>query len=609
MSHKLLKFSEDLSFPVDAATQTFGFIARKGAGKTYACGKLTELLMDAGVQCVILDTVGNWYGLRISSDGKSQGFDIPVIGGLRGDIPLTHESGALIADMVTETGRSIIIDLSQFNKSQRKHFATAFGERLWERKKSELQPSPLHLVIEESQLIIPQNMYKGEERMVGIFEEIVRLGRNYGIGVSLISQRPQSVNKEVLSQVECLVALQINGSHERKAIREWVVDKALSVDLVDELPSLAIGTAYVWSPQWLGILKKVAIAKKRTFDASATPKVGEKQIKRELKPLDLGALKERMAATIAQAKENDPAELKRQIALLTKQLSTAAKQISPAPPVDPKQGQQLYALTKRNKDLQSVLANLMKFIVEINTRNFPAGTNEEEIKKAIEEGVARGMQRIDSTLSTQKREAQDLTRRADSLLKKAKEILDQDIAVQIEVSHNSTFTLSERPARPPRQADYSPSANGSLPIGEQKVLQACIQYPNGLRREQLTVLTGYKRSSRDAYIQRLREKGFIEISDELVFATGEGVAALPDCEPLPTGDALQDYHRSRLPVGELAVLNILIEAYPEAVDRDVISERTGYQRSSRDAYLQRLRAKELITEPRRGLVCASKELF
>lgn len=56
---KQLAISEEQKLPIDAATQTFAFIARKGAGKTYAAGKLVELLMDAGVQVVVLDTVGN----------------------------------------------------------------------------------------------------------------------------------------------------------------------------------------------------------------------------------------------------------------------------------------------------------------------------------------------------------------------------------------------------------------------------------------------------------------------------------------------------------------------------------------------------------------------
>jgi len=68
---KQLKISDDLSLPLDAATQTFAFIARKGAGKTYAAGKLAECLMDAQVQVVILDSVGNWWGLRLEADGKT----------------------------------------------------------------------------------------------------------------------------------------------------------------------------------------------------------------------------------------------------------------------------------------------------------------------------------------------------------------------------------------------------------------------------------------------------------------------------------------------------------------------------------------------------------
>jgi DNA helicase HerA-like ATPase len=114
---KTLKLAKDLSLPLDAATQTFAFIARKGAGKTYTAGKLVELLLDAGVQVVVLDTVGNWYGLRMSADGKGTGFDVPVLGGLRGDIPLEAAGGALIADIVVETGRSMVLDASQWSKA------------------------------------------------------------------------------------------------------------------------------------------------------------------------------------------------------------------------------------------------------------------------------------------------------------------------------------------------------------------------------------------------------------------------------------------------------------------------------------------------------------
>lgn len=315
--------------PVDAATQTFAFIARKGAGKTYAAGKLTEQMLDKKVQVVVLDAVGNWYGLRIAADGGA-GYDIPVVGGLRGDIPLDAAGGELIADIIVDTGRSLIIDISQFSKGDRKRFCTALGERLWARKKGEHHPTPLHLVIEECQLIIPQMVGREEARMVGIFEEIVRLGRNYGIGVSMITQRPQSVNKEVLTQTECLVVLQVNGTPERKAIKEWVVQQGVDVNLVESLPSLPVGTAYIWSPQWLNLFEKVKIGQKKTIDASSTPKVGEKRVSRELKPLDLGELQNRMKSIIEQKKADDPRELRRRIAELEK----APKAAPLAPTVD-----------------------------------------------------------------------------------------------------------------------------------------------------------------------------------------------------------------------------------------------------------------------------------
>ena len=121
------------------------------------------------------------------------------------------------------------------------------------------------------------------------------------------------------------------------------------------------------------------------------------------------------------------------------------------------------------------------------------------------------------------------------------------------------------------------------------------------------MLTGYKRSTRDAYIQRLGEKGFVRVAGK-VFATDEGLAALPNYEPRPTGEALQSYWYDRLPEGERVILSVLVEAYPQSVDRDSLTDSTGYKRSTRDAYVQRLASKELVV-PGRGAVTASENLF
>ena len=78
-------------------------------------------------------------------------------------------------------------------------------------------------------------------------------------------------------------------------------------------------------------------------------------------------------------------------------------------------------------------------------------------------------------------------------------------------------------------------AGEPLPRGERACLIAIAQHHNGVRREQLTVLTGYKRSSRDAYVQRLGERGCVSRDGERIVATPAGIATLgADYQPLPT---------------------------------------------------------------------------
>jgi hypothetical protein len=152
--------------------------------------------------------------------------------------------------------------------------------------------------------------------------------------------------------------------------------------------------------------------------------------------------------------------------------------------------------------------------------------------------------------------------------------------------------------------------SGDLPIGEHKTLTACAQYPDGLKRDQISILTNYKRSSRDAYVNRLQKRGAVEVRGGKVFATDLGYQLLgPGFKPLPTGQALLDYWMHNLPLGEKLILEVLVEEYPLDIPRDYLSETTEYKRSSRDAYINRLKAKELIQIPAPGMVKASDSLM
>jgi hypothetical protein len=163
---------------------------------------------------------------------------------------------------------------------------------------------------------------------------------------------------------------------------------------------------------------------------------------------------------------------------------------------------------------------------------------------------------------------------------------------------------------PMRKPIRSNGTEAPLPRGERLCLIAVAQHAEGVTRSQLTVLTGYKRRTRDAYIQRLRDRGYIDLgSDGRVVARGAGTAVLgPDYEPLPVGAALREHWLGRLPEGERRVLEVLIAAFPEPVERSAIDRATEYQRRTRDAYLQRLRARELI-ELQGSAPLASHRLF
>jgi hypothetical protein len=175
------------------------------------------------------------------------------------------------------------------------------------------------------QEFVPQNPGKDEPLMLHAFTRLAKLGRNFGIGISMISQRPQEVNKKVLNLAELLFVFQLTGVHERKAVEAWIGDKGIDgEDIEAELPKLERGHPHAWSPAWLKVSKIISIGPKWTFDASSTPKLGAQASPvRELSPIDLEQLRANMATAIEKAKADDPKELRKEIATLRTQLTKA----------------------------------------------------------------------------------------------------------------------------------------------------------------------------------------------------------------------------------------------------------------------------------------------
>ncbi|SRR6266540_1575419 len=197
-----LHIAADFALPLEAITETFSLLAKRGAGKTYTAMVMVEEMLAHAMPVVVVDPVGVWWGLRTSADGKSAGLPITILGGDHGDLPLEPAAGGVIADLVVEEHLPMILDLSLLRKGEQDKFVTDFAERLFHRSRD-----PLHLVHDVADAWAPQRPMKGQERMLGAVEDLVRRGRAHGLGVTLVTQRAAVLNKNVLTQTEVLIAL------------------------------------------------------------------------------------------------------------------------------------------------------------------------------------------------------------------------------------------------------------------------------------------------------------------------------------------------------------------------------------------------------------------
>ena len=323
-----MKLATDLSLPLDIVTQTIAIIAKRRAGKSYAARRIAEELFRANQQVVIIDPKGDWWGIRSSASGESSGLPIVILGGEHGDVALEVGAGAIVAKLIVEERVSVLLDLSFFRKGEVAQFMAQFLEILYRLKAKEEYRTPMMLVTDEADAIGPQRPFKGEERMLGAIEDIVRRGGQRGIGCLLVTQRSAVLNKNLLTQSQIIVALRTIAPQDIAALDAWIEVHGTAqqrATLLESIASLPTGDAWFWSPGWpteAGIFKRVHILKVLTFDSGATPKPGEKRIQpKNLADIDLGALKRQMAATIERAKAEDPRELKRQMAELKRQLA------------------------------------------------------------------------------------------------------------------------------------------------------------------------------------------------------------------------------------------------------------------------------------------------
>lgn len=553
-----LRIGSNLTLPAEAATQTFAILGKRGVGKTNTAVVMAEELLKAQQPVVIVDPVGVWWGLRSSADGKQEGFPIVVLGGEHADAPLEVTGGDLVADMVVSEGLSIVLDLSLFRKNDMVRFMTDFSESLYRKNRK-----ALHVILDEADAFAPQKPFAGQERLLGAIEDIVRRGRARGLGVTMITQRPAVLNKNVLTQIEVLVTLRLTAPHDHDAIKAWVESHGTPAEqkqLLESLPSLPIGTAWFWSPGWLDVFTRVAVRARETFDSSATPKVGAAKVQpKRLAAVDLEKLKTRMAETIERAKADDPKELRKRIAELERQVQSTSAVIDPAVIERAKEDarQELYA-TVRN--LRSKIAASL----EVASGALTAATNM----------VTVGW---------------------------------SDPVAPLPPQATRTGTLLAVKPKTPALTNGNHAISGGL----RRILTALAQRPQGLSARQIGVRAGLSSSSGTfgTYLSRARTEAWVTGTRDRLQITDAGRKALGHYDDLPTGRALLDFWLGELGGGAGRMLEALAAAYPRSLTKQQLGEAAGLAANSGTfgTYLSKLRTLELIEGS--SELKASEELF
>lgn len=571
-----LRISSSLALPMEAVTQTFAILAKRGSGKTYTGTVVAEEMIGAELPCTVIDPVGVWWGLRAAANGRDEGLEVLVMGGDHGDVPLERTGGEMVAQFIVEARRPVVLALSLFRKGEQTQFVTDFAETLYR-----LNRAPMHVFVDEADAFAPQRPMPGEQRLLGAMEDLVRRGRARGIGLTLITQRAAVLNKNVLTQIEVLVCLRTISPQDRAAIEAWIEVHGTQKqrdELMASLPSLPIGTAWFWSPGWLDIFQKVQVRKRHTFDSSATPAAGEKiAAPKKLRAVDLAALREKMAATIETAKANDPRELRKTIEKLrgdVVKLSTANAELADKA-VESIQAKQTPAL----KDGQ--LARIEKFAAKLDD----AATTAAAAAKDVRDVLAK----LQPTAAN---------------------------------PHRATAPISRPEPRPEPAhkppAGTPPTADGEITRPMQRILDALATLEVlGLRdvdksnaavfADQSPTSSGYSNN-----LGRLRTLALIHYPQTgRVALSDDGRQRAQINESIRTRDDLHRAWFAKLAAPKVRILEALIRVYPDSIEKPELAKLAAqsWTSSGYSNNLGNLRSLGLIEYPQTGHVVATSLLF
>lgn len=288
-------------------------LGKTGAGKSSAMRIIVEHLLDKGSRVIVVTAKADWWGLKLSADGRHAGYPVVIFGGDHQDMPLHHLSGKTMADLLGTGNRSAVLQMRDFMPGERTTFWVDFAANLFRVLKGKL-----FLVIDEVHNFAPKGkvMDPKSAQMLHWSNKLASEARGLGITLIAASQRPAKVHNDFLTSCETLIAMRVTTKWDRDAVKDWISgcgDSDKGQEVLNSLAQMKRGDAWAWSPEIEFGPTRIHFPMFATYDSFKPQEPKEAASLKGWADVNLDDVRDKLASVVKEQEANDPAKLKSRI--------------------------------------------------------------------------------------------------------------------------------------------------------------------------------------------------------------------------------------------------------------------------------------------------------
>lgn len=421
--------NQDIDFPIaDVLTGRLFLTGKSDSGKSNTISVVFEELLKEGYPFLVVDTEGEYYGLKESFEVLHVGADEEC------DLQVGPEHAEKIAELGLEQNVPIILDISGFIENETaEELVKAVLESLYHKEKK--QKKPFLCFVEEGHEFVPEKGYQGKANYPecsGIVTRIASRGRKRGLGIGLASQRPAKIDNDYITQCNWRGWHKLDWSNDKKVANRVLGEYVVQEDEVEELrdkledPDLEAddtvkygdlistfkpGEAILEADFLETEKQKVQFKRKETFDAGATPDLEDFE-RPELKSVSGDLVDELQQISEQKQREKD------RIAQLEQQLEEKEERI-----------EQLEEERDRAQDMSDMAEQFQQSLISVASEGGDASQELQQKIAEIREQKNERIRELESEKDELQEEVKDVRESRQQLQQRVEELEEYEQAV------------------------------------------------------------------------------------------------------------------------------------------------------------------------------------